>query len=86
MPPDIVTEECEGTNQLFLSLSLFVENATQSSVATSMTCERRERLQMIMNEEGDLLAMSSGVTGCPAFGVNKGDGDCFTLIQLMNDV
>ena len=51
-----------------------------------MTCERRERPQMIMNEEGDLLAMSSGVTGCPAFGVNKGDGDCFTLIQLMNDV
>ena len=56
---------------------------------TNMTCSRRERPQMLLDpKSGAPLAMSSGVTGCPAFdtsgGVHfKGGGDCFTLFQLM---
>ena len=56
------------------------------TVATSMVCDRRERPQMILDDEGEPLAMSSGVTGCPAFGDDyKGDGDCFTHFQLMEN-
>jgi len=50
---------------------------------TSFTCSRRERPQMILDSTGTPLAMTSGVTGCPAFGVYKGGGDCFTLVQLV---
>ena len=50
---------------------------------TSFTCSRRERPQMILDGDGVPLAMTSGVTGCPPFGVYKGGGDCFTLAQLM---
>ena len=57
------------------------------SDGTNMTCARRERPQMILDpKSGVPLAMSAGATGCPAFvtaaGVHmKGGGDCFTLIQ-----
>merc|ERR1711968_147509 len=57
---------------------------------TNMTCSRRERPQMIQDPKtGAPLAMSSGATGCPSFttpdGVAfKGGGDCFTLLQRMN--
>jgi len=49
-----------------------------------MTCQRRERPQMILDPHTRApIAMSSGVTGCPAIGHSKGGGDCFTLIQAM---
>jgi hypothetical protein len=51
---------------------------------SSMTCNRRERPQMILDPvKGTPLAMTAGVVGCPAFGVNKGGNDCFTLVQMM---
>lgn len=55
----------------------------------NMTCGRRERPQMILDPKtGVPLAMTAGATGCPAFttgdGVQyKGGGDCFTLVQMM---
>ncbi|KAL7549375.1 hypothetical protein ACHAWF_012651 [Thalassiosira exigua] len=60
---------------------------------SSMTCERRERPQMVLDGEGKPAAMVSAVTGCPkALGDAKvgGDGrfyrgadDCFTMVQRM---
>jgi hypothetical protein len=51
---------------------------------TNMTCTRRERPQMILDPEtGVPIAMTSGVVGCPPFGVYKGGDDCFTLIQAV---
>ena len=52
---------------------------------TSMTCQRRERPQMVQDEHGVPLVMFSGVVGCPKINdtAYKGGGDCFTLAQLM---
>ena len=59
----------------------------QFTDGTAMVCGRRERPQMIQDPKtGVPLVMTAGVTGCPAFGVYKGGGDCFTLAQEMNRV
>lgn len=58
---------------------------------SNMKCERRERPQMVLDDDGKPLALISAVTGCPqALGDKNGDGknyrgadDCFTLIQKM---
>ena len=57
----------------------------QFTDGTSMVCGRRERPQVHLNEDGLPIAISAGTTGCPAFGkYYKGDGDSFTLFQLLN--
>lgn len=50
-----------------------------------MTCIRRERPQMVLDQDGMPLAMTSGIMGCPAFenGNWTGGQDCFTLVQLV---
>ena len=56
---------------------------------SSVTCERRERPQMMLQAEpgrgGKPVALVSAVTGCPReFGANyKGGDDSFTLVQLL---
>lgn len=53
---------------------------------TSMRCKRRERPQMVMDQDGTPLVMFSGVTGCPTIDgmPYKGHGDSFTLAQLLH--
>lgn len=63
------------------------------SDGSSMTCDRRERPQMVLGKDGMPLALISAVTGCPkALGGEenswtsnpyKGGDDAFTLIQKM---
>ncbi|KAL9179538.1 hypothetical protein ACHAXT_008828 [Thalassiosira profunda] len=60
---------------------------------SSMTCERRERPQMVTGKDGRPVALVSGVTGCPkALGgaiskrneqFYRGGDDSFTLVQRM---
>jgi hypothetical protein len=65
----------------------------QFTDGSNMTCERRERPQMVLGKDGMPLALISAVTGCPdALGLEesslkrnpyKGGDDAFTLIQKM---
>ena len=60
---------------------------------SSITCERRERPQMVIGKDGKPLALVSGVTGCPKaldhadvagnWKFYRGGDDSFTLIQKM---
>lgn len=50
-----------------------------------MTCERRERPQMLLDDDGRPLAMVTGILNCPCFGntIYTGGVDSFTLVQEM---
>ena len=59
---------------------------------TSMTCERRERPQMVLDKDKKPIALVTGVTGCPRGEADtdgswkkyyRGGDDSFTLVQLM---
>lgn len=52
---------------------------------TVMTCERRERPQMLLDDDGRPLAMVTGILNCPCFGntIYTGGVDSFTLVQEM---
>ncbi|KAL7539341.1 hypothetical protein ACHAXR_009225 [Thalassiosira sp. AJA248-18] len=66
----------------------------QFTDGSSIQCERRERPQMVLDQNGKPVVMVSGVTGCPkALGdanlssdgrFYRGADDCFTLVQMMN--
>jgi len=74
------------------------DTTIQFTDGSSMTCERRERPQMVIDKDGKPLALVTGVTGCPReLGDDmevedsksngkfyKGGDDSFTLVQLMN--
>lgn len=50
----------------------------------SLPCERRERPQMLLDDEGVPLALVTAVTGCPRFGdTYRGGDDSFTLVQMV---
>jgi len=71
-------------------------NTIRFTDGSSMKCERRERPQMVLGEDGRPLAMVSAVTGCPK-GLGgaseilgggpgrfyRGEDDSFTLVQKM---
>jgi len=69
------------------------DTTIQFTDGSSMTCERRERPQMVLGKDGRPVALSSAVTGCPkSLGDDNVDGDAqfyrggddsFTLIQKM---
>ena len=67
----------------------------QFTDGSGMTCERRERPQMVLDKDKKPIALVTGMTGCPrALGEDessyngfgrfyRGADDCFTLIQKM---
>ena len=68
------------------------DTTIQFTDGSSMKCERRERPQIVLGDDGMALAMISAVTGCPrALGGEessssspyRGGDDAFTLIQKM---
>ena len=74
------------------------DTTVQFTDGTSMKCERRERPQMVLDNNGRLVAFSTALTGCPKglmSGIGdessietnarfyKGGDDSFTLVQRM---
>ena len=69
------------------------DTTIQFADGSSMKCERRERPQMVVGNDGKPIAMVSALTGCPkALGEESANGnarfyrgadDCFTLVQKM---
>ena len=50
------------------------DTTVQFTDGTSMKCERRERPQMVLDNNGRLVAFSTALTGCPK-GLMSGIGD-----------